>query len=356
MKILNQGLISRVTDSFFNYQTWPSVCVDDKGIIYVVCSGFRMGHVCPFGKTVLYKSRDDGESYSLPVIINDDYLDDRDPGIVFLGSDRFLITRYSHPALTYETTLRDWIISNSGKAGDEFVNLYGRIPDESRRGGSFYRILTDGCEKAQHEKRIPVHCPHGPILLSDGRIFYLGKELSDCKNEKFSVYISDDGGDSFAEYSDCPIPQGFEMNQFHEVHCAELPSGRILALFRTHLTEDDSYFTIMKTYSDDIGKSWSKWEKTDICGSPPHLCSLADGRCILTYGRRVHPYGIYAREVSDRGEISDEEILLASCSEVDSDLGYPATVCLPDGSLYTAYYARFENDSFCSLFFVKWLL
>ena len=110
----------------------------------------------------------------------------------------------------------------------------------------------------------------------------------------------------------------------------------------------------MKTYSDDGGKTWSEWEKTGICGSPPHLCRMPDGRCILTYGRRVSPYGIYGREVSPEGKISDNEFQLAACSEIDSDLGYPATVVLPDGTLYTAYYARFETDSYASLFYVKW--
>lgn len=357
MRIIKQGLISRITDSFFNFQSWPSACTDENGVIYVVCSGCRMGHVDPFGKTVLYKSRDCGETYSLPVIVNDHYLDDRDAGILYLGGGEFIVTRCSHRAASYETEYRDWISTDSGEAGLGLLKHYKNIPADERRGGCFYRILTDYAEKAQEEKRIPVHCPHGPTLLQSGRIFYLGKEVfseDPSRKDSFSVYISDDRGCTFIKHAECPIPDGYTSDQFHEVHCAELPSGRILALFRTHLTDDDLYFTIMKTYSDDGGKTWSEWEKTGICGSPPHLCRLPDGRCILTYGRRVSPYGIYGREVSPDGEISDNEFQLAACSEIDSDLGYPATVVLPDGTLYTAYYARFETDSYASLFYVKW--
>ena len=202
-----------------------------------------------------------------------------------------------------------------------------------------------------------MHCPHGPILLKSGRIFYLGKEVfseDPERKDKFSVYISDDRGVTFIKHAECPIPGGYSSDQFHEVHCAELTSGRIIALFRTHLTEDDSYFTIMKTYSDDGGKTWSEWEKTGICGSPPYLCKLSDGGFALTYGRRRPPYGICGRYVSPSGEISDEEFRLADCD--DDDIGYPATVELPDGTLFTVYYARYRGDPTASLLSVKWTL
>ena len=46
---------------------WPSVARLPDGRIAAVCSGFRLGHVCPFGKAVICYSSDEeiiyGEQY-----------------------------------------------------------------------------------------------------------------------------------------------------------------------------------------------------------------------------------------------------------------------------------------------------
>ena len=351
MKIIKQGIVLRMNESFFAYQAWPSACVDENGVVYVVCSGFRAGHLCPFGKTVLIKSRDGGETWSLPVIVNDHFLDDRDPGILYLGDGKMLVTRASHPAKNYENDYLDWIHSDSGDAGAALVKEYASLPEKEREGGCFYRFLYEYGEKAGEEKRIPVHTPHGPVLLADGTVFYLGKEL--YGDDVFSVYTSADGGENFEKTGSCPIPEGYTKDQFHEVHCVELPGGRIMALFRTHLEENDDTFTMFRTFSSDRGKSWSEWEPTGICGSPPHLCD-ADGRIVLTYGRRVPEYGIYGREVFPDGEISEEEFKLFD--GVNDDLGYPATVMLPDRTLLTVYYALYGGDKKTSVLYTRWSL
>ncbi len=354
MKVLKQGVVSRTPDTFFGYHAWPSACIDESGVIYVVCSGGRMGHMCPFGKILLFKSRDGGETFSLPTVVQDGYLDDRDPGLLYLGGGRLLLTCCSHPTETYLNDFKDWLYGDSGEAGMGLLRHYDQIPDDIKIGGSFYKVLTEYGEKAGAKKRIPIHSTHGPILLGDGTVFYLGKELFPCdENEgEFSSWISRDGGETFEKNGECPYPDGLGSETFHEVHCCELPGGRILAMFRSHLTENDHYFTIMKTISADGGKTWSKWEQTGVCGSPPHLCALPDGRAALTYARRIEPYGIYARLVSPEGEVGEEELLLAACR--DSDIGYPASVVLPDGTLFTVYYARVKGDDQASLLYTKW--
>ena len=351
MKIIKQGIVFRNNKSFFAYQAWPSACVDENGVVYVVFSGFRAGHLCPFGRVVLLKSRDGGESFSLPSLTGGGYLDERDPGILYIGNGKMLVTRASHPARNYENDYLDWICEDSGEKGVALVKEYSRLPESDREGGCFYRFLYDYGEKPGDEKKIPVHTPHGPVALSDGTVFYLGKELYAA--DVFSVYTSADGGETFVKTGDCPIPGGFTADSFHEVHCAELPGGRIMALFRAHLEENDDYFTMLKTFSADRGRTWSEWEQTGICGSPPHLCN-AGGRIVLTYGRRVPDYGIYAREVLPDGRISEKEYKLFDGA--DDDLGYPATVMLPDNSLFTVYYAKYGSDEKTSILFTKWLL
>ena len=49
-----------------NYFGWPTVCRLQNGKIAAVASGFRIDHVCPFGKTVIAYSEDEGESFTYP--------------------------------------------------------------------------------------------------------------------------------------------------------------------------------------------------------------------------------------------------------------------------------------------------
>ena len=86
------GIVNRVTGSVFAYQGWPSVCRDEDGVLYAVASSFRTEHICPFGKTAMYVSKNGGRTWTPPIVINDTYLDDRDAGIVYMGHGRMLVT------------------------------------------------------------------------------------------------------------------------------------------------------------------------------------------------------------------------------------------------------------------------
>ena len=70
-------------DSHHNYFAWPTAARLQNGKIAVVASGFRMAHLCPFGKLVIAYSDDEGESYTAPGVIMDTPLDDRDGGVTF---------------------------------------------------------------------------------------------------------------------------------------------------------------------------------------------------------------------------------------------------------------------------------
>ena len=103
------GIVYRNPDSFFGYCGWPSVCQDENGTLYAAYSGFRGSHICPFGKTCLTRSHDGGKTWTIPAIVNDTWLDDRDAGILSLGGKRLLITWFTNPADTYTGQWRDGI-------------------------------------------------------------------------------------------------------------------------------------------------------------------------------------------------------------------------------------------------------
>ena len=67
-----------------------------NGVIYLACSGHRLGHICPFGKTVMYISKDNGKTWTPPIVINDTYLDDRDAGLTPFGESGLILTSFNN--------------------------------------------------------------------------------------------------------------------------------------------------------------------------------------------------------------------------------------------------------------------
>ena len=91
MKIIRIGepkIIMNNPYSLHNYFGWPTVARLQNGKLAVVASGFRLEHVCPFGKAVISYSEDEGEHYTAPAPVIDTVLDDRDGGILAFGERR----------------------------------------------------------------------------------------------------------------------------------------------------------------------------------------------------------------------------------------------------------------------------
>ncbi len=355
MKILNKAIVTGSVTNFFSYAGWPSVCADENDILYAVCSGHRMGHVCPFGKTFLYKSCDMGRTWSVPRIIDDSFLDDRDAGILYLGSGKMLVTNFRHPAEGYEQQYKDWIYESAGNIGLEMLALYQTLGEEDKKGGSFYRVSDDYGETWGAKQQIPVSSPHGPVRLKNGDILYVGKEMYSGGVEgtgTINAYLSKPDCIAFKKHGSCRKPDNFGWDKFHEPHCVELNNGRILALFRAHIDSDGDKFTMYKTFSDDKGKTWSEPEATGICGSPPHLLKLRDGSILLSYARRTQPYGIYAKMIEKDGVFSAGEFLIDAAA--DTDIGYPATVELKNGELVTVFYKKEISPRYASIVSVLW--
>ncbi len=86
------GVIWRLPGERFGYFGWPTVARLDNGTLVVASSGLRAEHVCPFGKTVLNVSADDGRTWSPPRVIQDSLIDDRDAGLCAWGDRNLLVT------------------------------------------------------------------------------------------------------------------------------------------------------------------------------------------------------------------------------------------------------------------------
>lgn len=155
---------------------------------------------------------------------------------------------------------------------------------------------------------------------------------------------------------------------FNESSLLRLPGGRIVALVRIasaskRLPQDDKY--LWKTHSDDGGKTWSEVRKTDIWGYPPHMLLLANGDVLCSYGHRREPHGIRAclsRDGCETWDVHDEIVLrddglstdgTVTGKGVPADLGYPRTVELSDGSLFSVYFLTL-GDSVTHVAATRW--
>lgn len=341
-------------DSVFGYFGWPSVARLSDGTLAAVCSGFRLRHICPFGKAVISYSRDDGKSWTRPAPVIDTPLDDRDSGICVDG-DRVIVTSFNNRPQDQ----LNWI-SNCLRSGDFGVNVklmmayVGAVPDDAcdKYLGSVYKISRDGGYTFGELKKSPVSSPHGPFRANDGRIIWVGREFA-YKNpgdvndySHVSCAVMDENEEFRIISSIPPCVDGYGEGFSCEPHAIQLENGRILAAIRVQRTGDHPLFTTYLSHSDDGGRSFSVPRQIvpDQAGSPPHFLMTGKGELVLVYACRHGNCGIRAIVSTDGGETFGDEIKLTE-NAPSPDLGYPATVERKDGSLLTVWYEREERFS-----------
>lgn len=357
---VTHGIVNRATNTLFSYQGWPTVARDENGTLYVASSSFRISHVCPFGKTAMYVSKNNGESWTPPTVINDTYLDDRDGGLLYMGNGRMLVTWFTLGADYLKADWSEWFKKYFTKAELDatygMINAYDELPKDQLSGASLMRISEDHGVSWSDTLRMPISAPHGPNVCRDGSLIYLGLEY--CSNGELpaktvALYKSFDGGYNWEKISVITPPDWLTEEEFlDEPHIMELPDGRLLAAFR--IEGHKPSFTIATAFSEDGGKTWSDIVSTGVSGSPPHLMLHSSGAVICTYGRREHPFGERAIVSYDLGKSWEEEYILDE--SYGNDLGYPSTVELDDGSLISVYYQKYEDDKKCSILYTKWRL
>lgn len=352
-----ETVIYRNMNSFFRYCGWPSVCRDDDGVLYAACSGMRMAHVCPFGKTLLFKSFDGGRTWSIPMVVNDTWLDDRDVGLLYLGGKTLLLTWFSHPVKTY----LEWRDSMPAGCGS-ILDMYPSIPEEHSKGGSFVRVSHDGGMTWGETVQVPVSSPHGPALRKDGSLLYLGKEMyaaDGITESSVAAYESRDGGMTWTRLCELDKPDDAPWTHYDEPHAIELPDGQILGGLRWEGPSDVPHPCLHLSRSDDGGRTWSPMCPTDLPGTaytPPHFLLHSSGALIMTYGRREAPFGERASVSYDGGKTWPDTYIICTDDHSPWDLGYAATAELTDGSLITVYYQVCEGDAYPSLLCSHWSL
>jgi len=349
MKIKLLGQVKTVMsnpDSKHNYFGWPTVCRLQNGKIAVVASGFRLGHVCPFGKTVISYSEDEGETFTYPCPVIDTPLDDRDGGILAYGKSNVIVTSFTNTRkFQRESTDNPYVHAYLDTVTDE---------EEEKYLGASYRISTDCGVTFGEIKKCPVTIPHGPLEMPDGSLMFIGRpynhrEVKDC----IKAYKLLDNGEFelVGEIEDVFNDKG-EKATSCEPHSIVLKDGSILTQMRVQLA---GYFTIFQSESHDGGRTWSKPKQilSDFGGAPPHLFRHSSGRLVSSYCLREKPYIVRVMISDDEGKTwdIDHDIYV---NAVSPDMGYPSTVELKDNSLLTVFYAIPKEGEKAIIMSQKW--
>ena len=329
-------------DSKHGYFAWPTVALLQDGKIMVGASGFRIEHVCPFGKAVVSYSTDGGETYTLPAPVIDTPLDDRDTGICPFGKTGVIVTSFNNTA--------DFQRQNN--TDNEYAQRYIdtiTAEDEEKYLGPTFRISHDCGITFGRILRSPVTSPHGPTELRDGTILWAGNRFDNVEGGIEVVKLNTENGET--EFVG-KITIDDDKIFLNEPHLIEMPDGKLICHIRA---ENDTVFTTYRSVSFDKGRTWSAPERLlEIDGgAPPHLLLLSSGILLCTYGRRKQPYGIMAMVSRDGGQSWEKDIRLFENTASD-DIGYPSTIELEDGTLLTVFYSRESEEHPCNILGQKW--
>ena len=347
--VCKHGVVCTRPGSEYGYFGWPSAAILGDGRVVVGCSGLRRHHVDPFGKTVLCVGTPK-DGFGEYIVGHDSPLDDRDAGVVALGGNSLLVTWF-----TLDTRIfRDDLMKYSPAEFEVMDAAMRAFPEDAKKYvGSWTMRSDDGGATFTSPARCPVSSPHGPVVMRDGRLIYLGKLFPEGMDRPFGIVSCAESRDGlhWDVLGEVPLPENVTNGQFHEPHVIELNDGALLCLIRYHYPNGG--LGIYKSVSRDGGRTWSTPEDMDIHGSPPHLLRHSSGAIVLTYGWRHAPYGQRARISRDDGATWSDEIILRDDGP-DGDLGYPCSVELPGGDILTVYYQKRPGESLTSILWTQW--
>lgn len=365
MKIKTIGetkIIMENKNSLHNYFAWPTVARLQNGKIAVTASGYRMSHICPFGKAVISYSEDEGETYTRPAPVIDTCLDDRDSGICTFGEKGVILTSFNNSISQQREWNEKLMICTESQVPyrSAYLDLVPETEEKRFLGATF--TFSNDCGTTFGDVYVsPVTSPHGPCVLQDGSLLWVGSDFDidsviDCKENQIKAYkINLDGTSEYVgEIENC-VFEGVSVASC-EPHAICLNDGTVICHIRVGGGAGDEWvYTTYQSESYDNGKTWTKPHRVigRVGGAPAHLLQLKDGTVISVYSRRKKPCGMMAMISRDNCETweTDFEICII---EPTTDLGYPATVELKDGSLLTVYYANKGADTPAVIMQQKW--
>lgn len=153
------------------------------------------------------------------------------------------------------------------------------------------------------------------------------------------LYRSSDGGSTWSKPVTMAAGSAAERS-YCEPGLVELAPGHLLCLHRPESNRVGPGGTFWRNESHDDGRTWTPPTDTGIVsGACPRLLKLADGRVLLTFGRRRAPCAIRAM-ISEDGGQSWGGAAWVLREMPNSDQGYTSSIQLPDGRILTVTYGQ----------------
>lgn len=213
-------------------------------------------------------SEDEGKHYTAPAPIIDTPLDDRDAGILAFGDKGVMVTSFNN-AVSFQK-------EHAGRHGatqerrDHLAQLFagylGMVTEEEEKRylGSEFCISQDGGVTFGPLYHSPVTSPHGPCLLRDGSILWVGRTFNAYDyfapdTKIMACRVMADGRAEEVGIIPHVMAEGKRLD-LCEPYAIELPDGKIICHLRAqrYAAGDAVYFTTYQSESADGGKTWSE--------------------------------------------------------------------------------------------------
>ncbi|WP_176712459.1 sialidase family protein [Allomuricauda sp. CP2A] len=365
-KIISKNGIAR------EYQAVPDACRLKNGDIVVVYYDGDNHVTYPnqeypnAGRICLIRSKDEGRSWSTPVVIYDDVNDNRDPHINQMSDGTLVLSFFS---LKFEVSGSHILKGEEPSYNQEQITKYGNNPDllhEQQPENSKKKVRPTGKIKW---KSI------GPYVLksyNNGKTWQEEAKLITTSTPDWNcsakVREMPDGSWLLPVYHSEPskkaawggvIPSYDKGKTWGKVVSIGEAANLVLAaetdvlllnnetLFAT-LRGDRSIVNMHYALSNDLGKRWSPVKDMGFVGHSPSLTRLKNGKILLSYRGFYDSIGYYTGlQISHDNAKTWQGPYL-----IDNTPGaYPSTVELMDGSLLAIYYEEGKGSSIRALRF-----
>jgi len=306
------------------------------------CSKYAIGHFTPCVEFCTVKSYDGGESWS------------QKPNLFACGglANQNLII-LSDGTIIGVTVSRQVLHSKYLEGIDQKFVRDGPYGSWASFGAEVYRSNNKGetWEGPYYMANVPGHDPILPGASSPTHIRGKGLVLDDgtliwplyTQSGPLLMASSDDGITwEFRAY----IVSTSDYLYYNEASVYQCPSGKLIAFIRSDTSDGRGY--LHTAVSLDRGFTWSKPKREDVWGYPFDAIKMLSGNVLLTYGYRREPYGIRARLLnSECDNISEADEVVLRDDGSGTDLGYPQSTILSDGTALVTYYYQTKECPTC---------
>ena len=287
---------------------WPVIDKLHNGHLGVVTRDSDF-HVGERGRLIFVHSPDGGESWSHSIVISQEGSDNRNPAFGVTAKGTLLASFIKQ--VNYTEGQYDVVKAQP-------TPLYVSRSEDHGLTWTTDAANVDGAE-------LIVSSPFGKMITrEDGGFmmtYYVGGTV-------YHITSRDDGLTWTA-------PTVIAEGGYNETALCNLGGGGILAVMR-----GDEEGSLSQVRSEDDGATWSEPEQlTGPTEHPGDVIRLADGRLLLTYGRRTTPFGILGLVSRDDGRTWDTDNKLLLVADSGNDQGYPSNIQRDDGAIVTVYYS-----------------